>query len=164
MRRGGYCQRQPHVSARAVISNRLPTLNRTRPVASGRPSGNMRKTLEFLVFPACAHFGRGIRLTEKDTINQNPSKSIGKQSKISYLACPEKIRLNAGPMCATWDLQDSLGEPLKTLRKMKVPSSASMYSLLFGGRPRIRLTKRIRLNGILQKALENKAKSAIWRV
>ena len=45
------------------------------------PVGNKQKTLEILVFPACARFGRGIRLTEKDTVNKNPSKVLENKTK-----------------------------------------------------------------------------------
>ena len=84
-----------------------------------------------------------------------------KQNQLSGL--PGKDTFNCRPSAAGLAYPRFPGRTIENLRKIKVPSGATMVLLLFAGWPRTITAKRTRLIGILQKAWGNKAKSVIWR-
>ena len=67
--------------APAVSSDVVSPVNDTRPMRIRADFSKVWETVEIHVFTAWAHFGRGKRLTGKETINQESSKSMENEAK-----------------------------------------------------------------------------------
>ena len=119
------------------------------PGASGRTSGKVRKPLEFLMFSACAPFGRGIRFTQKDTVSRNPSKRW-KMKQNQQIRRAGKDTVNCRRDRAG---MGALLFPRRTSEnhwEMKVFTSASAHSVLRGQGEGNGFPKKKRFPGILQ--------------
>ena len=72
------------------------------------------KTVEIPYVSASAHLGQRKRLAQKETVRRDPSKTIGKTSKITVSAGLERKRLTAGADGAAWDCHGSSSGNLET--------------------------------------------------